>query len=713
MDRAEDFGETSKFGPRQYPAKIAENIAWERALPVFLFPYLSNSLLVTSEKGVCKVCEVGYAFTGNCSMVSVNPFGNFRRDCRRALKKSFTSLYPSISIESFLLEIPANPKFGNLSSAVFFELGKKLKRQPRKLAEQIVSSIKVKDFPLISAVKAAGGGYTNFYVDFGRLLKITIESVTALDVAYGHVKTEEPEKIIVEHTSANPISPIHIGQARNPFLGDALARILAARGHTVFRHFYVDDVGRQTAVAAYGYKKLGRPTVEEKPDHYIGLIYTLASCIMEIQRLKKAIERENNPASETVQQLHRQLGEWTSIAAELERKHPKLFYQLLERASKDIETIADNLNRAYENGEEEAKKLVREVCKLSLEGIKETLTQAEILFNSWDWESKFTWNSDTAKTLETLKKTNYVFREGPVLEFDANKVAEDYKLKRSLGIRDDYEIPSLTLVRADGTTLYTTRDIPYTLWKFKRATKVINVVGMEQKLPQLQLKLAVWALGHAEQARNLTHFAYNLVTLPGYKMSSRRGRYIALDEVMAEAIKRAREEVEKRSPQLSEEEKMKISKIVGVGALKYALVVVDPVKPVVFTWDRVIDFERNSAPYIQYSHARARSILRKAQKKPENPDYSLLTEPLEQDLVLMLARFPETFINSAEKLKPNAIADYANALADKFNSFYNALPVIKAKPKALSAARLELVEAVSKVLRNALNLIGIVAPEKM
>jgi len=133
---------------------------------------------------------------------------------------------------------------------------------------------------------------------------------------------------------------------------------------------------------------------------------------------------------------------------------------------------------------------------------------------------------------------------------------------------------------------------------------------------------------------------------------------------------------------------------------------------VVFTWDRVIDFERNSAPYIQYSYARARSILRKA-SKPATVDYSLLEEPLEHDLVLMLARFPGVFISSAENLKPNTIADYANTLADKFNSFYNALPVIKAKPKALSEARLAVVEAISIALRNSLSLIGIAAPEKM
>ena len=648
-------------------------------------------------------------------MVSDNPFGDFRKDCENALKKSLTKLYPAASVSSFLLNVPPSAEFGELSSTVFFELGKKLKIQSRKLADRIVNDIEVKNFPLIGEVKVAGEGYVNFYANFAELSKAAIESARVLDKTYGYVKTQYHKKTIVEHTSKNPISPIHIGQARNPVLGDALVRILAARGHTVLRHFYVDDVGRQTAVIAYGYERLGKPRPEGKPDHYIGLIYTITSCIIEINRLKHAIEKEKSAPTETGQQLHRQLDEWTSIAAELEGKHPQLFSKLLEtiREDESSESTVNSLNSAYEAGKEEAKKLIREVCSLCLEGIKETLGNIEISFDSWDWESDFAWNSDVAKTLEALKKTAYVFQQGSVLEFDGDRVAEDLRLKQELGIREDYKLPSLTLVRADGTTLYTTRDIPYTLWKFRKADKVINVVGMEQKLPQQQLRLALWALGHNDQAKNLTHFAYNLVTLPGYRMSARRGRYITLDEVMDEAVSRAREEVEKRSPQLSDEEKLKISKIVGIGALKYALVEVDPTKPVVFTWDRVINFERNSAPYIQYSYARARSIIRRAQKKPGKPDYLLLKEPLERDLVLALAQFPETFVNSAENLKPNSIADYANLLADKFNSFYNAFPVIKAKPVALSNARLALVEAITIVLRNALNLLGIVAPEKM
>jgi len=269
-------------------------------------------------------------------------------------------------------------------------------------------------------------------------------------------------------------------------------------------------------------------------------------------------------------------------------------------------------------------------------------------------------------------------------------------------------------MRADGTTLYTTRDVAYTLWKFSRAEKVINVIGMEQSLAQLQLKLALYALGYDEYADNFVHFAYNLVTLPGYKMSSRRGRYITFDQVLDEAVeRRAYEEVSKRSPQLTEEEKRNIANFVGTGAVRYTLVDVDPSKPVVFTWDRVLNFETNSAPYVQYTHARACSILRKAERQPEKPAYELLTEKLEHELILAVASFPDTFVEATEYLKPNLIADYANALADKFNTFYNALSVLKAETQELSDARITLTEAIRTVIHNALTLIGIVAPEKM
>jgi len=268
-------------------------------------------------------------------------------------------------------------------------------------------------------------------------------------------------------------------------------------------------------------------------------------------------------------------------------------------------------------------------------------------------------------------------------------------------------------MRADGTTLYTTRDVAYSVWKFQRADKVINVIGMEQSLAQLQLKVALYALGYSKEAENFIHFAYNLVSLPGYKMSSRRGHYITFDQVLDDAVERAYQEVCKRSPMFSEEEKRSIANFVGIGAVRFALVDVDPGKQVVFTWDRVLNFETNSAPYVQYTHARACSILRKAADSNVPPDYEQLTEKLERELVLQLAGFPDMFIEATEYLKPSMIADYANALADKFNTFYNALPVIKAENPGLISARLALTDAIRTVLSNALALIGVVAPERM
>jgi arginyl-tRNA synthetase len=648
-------------------------------------------------------------------MISENPVAEFRKECKSALNEVFKKFSLEMP-KQLVFEKPPVWEFGQLASSICFELAKHVGEKPIVLAERLIGNMDKSKFSLIRGVVAAGGGYINFHANFAKLSALTIESVRRLDAAYGFVKAEKPMKIIVEHTSVNPLHPIHIGQARNPMLGDAIARLLSARGHAVSRHYYVDDVGRQTAVIAYGYEKLGRPKPTEKPDHFIGKIYTITSCLVEINRLKRELEKAKAVSAEDeIVKINRELDDWMSVAFELKQKYPELFEKLLQKISEDDdpEKIIRELNRAYETGEQRAKRLVREVSQLCLEGFKETLSRAGVFYDSWDWESDLVWSGLVTEVLQRLKQTPYVSFLGGVLEFEAGKVVEDFKLRDKLGLRKDYVVPSLTLVRADGTTLYTTRDIAYTLWKFERAEKCINVIGIEQSLAQMQLKIALYALGYDKQAENLTHFAYNLVTLPGYKMSSRRGRYITLDEVMDEAVSRAYDEVAKHSPQLSEEEKLKVAEFAGIGAVRYALVEVDPSKPVEFNWERVINFEKNSAPYIQYTHARACSILRKASRKPENPDYGLLREKLENEIVFSLAEFPEVFIEAADFLKPNIIADYANALADKFNTFYNAFPVIKAETPELSDARLALVDAVRIVLRNTLNLIGVYAPERM
>jgi arginyl-tRNA synthetase len=648
--------------------------------------------------------------------ITENPFAGFRKECEAALAYALRKFLPEIKVDTLILSKPPNSEFGQLASSLCFELAKKLGQKPIGLAEHLVKAMDKSDFSLIEKVSSAGGGYVNFHIDFAKFSALTLVSIRQLGYEYGFLKTEKPLRIIVEHTSVNPLHPIHIGQARNPMLGDSLARILKCRGHIVSRHYYIDDVGRQSSVVAYGYSKLGKPQPDEKADHFVGKIYTATSCLVELNRLKRALELAKAVSSiDEVAKINKEIDEWMSIAAELQEKFPSVFDKLLAKISKDEnpEEEINRLNRAYEDGDSEATQLIRNVSELCLQGFKETQKRVEIFYDSWDWESDFVWSSQVTEVLRQLKKSPFVYTEGGVLEFDSEKVARVLNLKAKLGLKEDYEVPPLTLVRADGTTLYTTRDVAYTLWKFNRAERVINVIGMEQSLAQLQLKLSLYALGYGKYADNFVHFAYNLVTLPGYKMSSRRGRYITFDEVLDEAVERAYEEVSKRSPHLTEDEKRKIANFVGIGAVRYVLVDVDASKPVVFTWDSVLNFETNSAPYVQYTHARACSILRKAERAPEKPAFELLKEKLEHELVLALASFPDTFVEATDYLKPNLIADYVNALADKFNTFYNALPVIKAEPQELSDARMVLTDAVRIVLHNALNLIGIVAPEKM
>ncbi|MGA2385536.1 MAG: arginine--tRNA ligase [Candidatus Bathyarchaeia archaeon] len=649
-------------------------------------------------------------------MISENPFDMFRQECQAALAGALKKTLPEIKMPSITLSKTPNIEYGQLASSLCFELAKKLNQKPLTVAQLLVDAIDKSSFSLIEKVSCAGGGYINFHVNFPKFSALTLESIKALKFDYGFIKAAKPAKIIVEHTSVNPLHPIHIGQARNPMLGDALARILECRGHRVSRHYYIDDVGRQSSVVAYGYDKLGRPKPTEKPDLFVGKIYTVTSCLVEINRLKRA--RELAVAVNSVDDLakvNKEIDEWMSIAAELKEKYPVLFDALTGKIGLDEnpEEEINRLNRAYEDGQPSAKQLIREVSDLCLEGFRETMKRVGVSYDSWDWESDFVWSPQVSEVLQKLKTSPFVYSEKGVLEFDAEKVVDVFQLKGKLGLSENNEVPPLTLMRADGTTLYTTRDVAYTLWKFKHAQKVVNVIGMEQSLAQLQLKLALYALSYGEQADNLVHFAYNLVTLPGYKMSSRRGHYITFDDVLDEAVERAYEEVSKRSPMLSEEEKRKIADFVGLGAVRYALVDVDSSKPVVFTWERVLNFETNSAPYVQYTHARACSILRKAARAADKPEFDLLSERLERELVLNLAGFPDTFVEATEYLKPNLIADYANALADKFNTFYNALPVLKADSEGLIDARLTLTQAIEIVMHNALTLIGVFAPEKM
>lgn len=652
--------------------------------------------------------------------VKINVFAEFKTQCRQALTEALKKLNLTVEMEDLPLNEPPSIVLGELASSICFELSKKLNVKPIELAEKIVKNINLtkNNFDLIESVEQAGGGYINFRLNYFLAAQKVAEAILNREKEnYGFIKVSEPKKIIVEHTSVNPVHPIHIGQARNSIIGDAVSRILKARGHQVSRHYYIDDMGRQTAIAAYGYKKLGEPEVIEKPDSFIGKIYSVTACLTEIQKLKLEIEKIKNQPEKTEEyiELNRKLSEWISIAKELEEKYPDIFNKLSEVIIKSKGSPEEEINdliKRYEEGDLEAKKLIRKVSQICINGFKETLAKIDVEFDSWDWESDLVWSGEVKKVLEKIAITPYAFKSKGALELDVEKIVEEFSLRQILNISLGYHLPSLTLARSDGTTLYITRDIAYTIKKFSLADEVINVIGAEQSLAQLQLKIALFCLGKRDLALKLKHLAFGLVELPGFKMSSRRGRIVTLDGVIDESVKKAYQEVSKRSS-LSEEEKMEIAKRVGIASIKYALLSVEPLKTVVFNWDRVLNFERNSAPFINYAYTRANGILKKAGVKLDNVNVSKLTHALEKEILLKIIKFPEIFKNAADNLKPEDLVNFANALAENFHEYYEKIDVTHVLDEELKKARVFLIYAVKSVIKAVMKLVGIKLAEKM
>jgi arginyl-tRNA synthetase len=631
-------------------------------------------------------------------MMKNYPYYIFEEECKSLIEKA---LGEEGIKEEIKFEFPPSPKYGDLSFPVF-NIAKKYGKNPEDFSKIVVSKINSYEKNIVERVEAIGG-YVNFFIDYKKYSKIVIESIISLGKDYGNLDKKDI-KIIVEHTSVNPVHPIHIGSARNAIIGDVLSNILEKAGYEIKRHFYIDDVGLQVAQAAYGYSKIRK--IEGKKDHFIGYIYAATNCIINIKKLKEEIKGISD--EEKIKEKIRELDEWTSIANELRLKNEKIFDELINEIykSKDPEKDISELLRRYEKKEEDAVKIIRELCELVISGFRETLDRIGIKFDSWDWESEITcWSGATEDIINKLMETEFGKIDRGTMILDCNKILEKFKLK--FGAK---EIPPLVLKRSDGTTLYTTRDIAYTIWKFQRADKVINVISIEQRIPQIQLKLALYALNLGNLAERLIHFGYELVHLPGVKMSGRRGRYITLDEVLDEAIRRAYYEVSKRIS--NEEERRKISEIIGIGAVKYALISISPNKPIVFTWERVLDFEKNSGPFIQYGYVRACNIIAKVEKE-EEANYESLNSDYEKQIIMKLSLFPKIINDAAEELRPEILAEYANDLTSLFNLFYDNLPVLKAEDKGLRNARIKLVKAVKIVLENVLSILGINTPEKM
>ncbi len=626
----------------------------------------------------------------------------------------------------YLVAEPPRPDYGDYGIPLH-RWAREVRTDPRRLAEEAGERLREKAGSLLE-VKVVGP-YLNVALNPVEYSKLVFEAARTEGDEYGRVKVEEPLRIVVEHTSANPVHPLHIGHARNMSLGDTLARLLRARGHRVQTRYYINDMGLQAAVLVYGVKLLGGKKFlasipgDAKPDHYLGLVYAMTHTLADISKVRRELEEARRSGDEErARRLQDELDSLVAAAARLRERSPELFDKLAEamRQHDDPWSEIYALVRAYEFREDnEIVELFRAVAETVMRGIRETMARFDALTEKWDWESDLVWSGEVARILEEARRSPYFTLHKGAPALDLRPLQRDPEVREKLGLPKTFEIPPLILQRSDGTTLYTTRDIAYTLRKFREfnADRVVNVIAAEQRLEQLQVRLALLALGYRREAFNTVHYAYEMVNLPGRSMSGRRGEYVDLDGLYESVKTRALEEVEKRSSELTRDEKDRIAHQVAVGAIRFTLVSVSASKPITFRIEEALDFERNSAPYLQYTHARAHNILAKWGKPipwDEVAHEEAARGPEERAmLVKLLAVYPHVFAKAADEMRPELLAQHLLRIADVFNRWYPKDPVIHESNAGARAFKLALVYSVRAALRSGMNLLGIPAPERM
>ena len=576
-----------------------------------------------------------------------------------------------------LVQLGATKKeFEGHLTLIVFPFLKMSRKKPEDTAQEIGQYL-VTNLPDVVARFNVIKGFLNMVI--ADACWVSLLSEIQQDAQWGLTPvTDNSPLVMIEYSSPNTNKPLHLGHVRNNLLGWALAQVMQANGNKVVKTNIVNDRGIHICKSMLAWLKWGNGETPEstgkKGDHLIGDYYV-------------AFDKHYRAELKELTDKYMAEGLEEEAAKERAEKESTLMQQARQMLVK------------WEQNDPEVRGLWEQMNNWVYAGFDETYKALGVGFDKIYYESQ-TYLEGKEKVEEGLQKGIFYRRDDGSVWADLTGEGLDEKL----------------LLRADGTSVYMTQDIGTAKLRFQDfpIDKMIYVVGNEQNYHFQVLSILLDKLGF-KWGKDLVHFSYGMVELPNGKMKSREGTVVDADDLIAKMIADAREmsrDKVNKLEDLTEEEAQEIARIVGMGALKYFILKVDARKNMLFNPEESIDFNGNTGPFIQYTYARIRSILRKV------PFVALTTQQTELSdkeiaLIQQLAAFGTAVRQAGTDYNVSVIANYCYDLAKEFNGFYHDFPILKEEDEQKRAVRLALCEAVSKVIKSGMSLLGIEVPERM